>query len=245
MPEKFDPARKLIGNYQPLDGTIEFYERIRCILEPTHTVLDLGAGRGSWYFEDSCETRRRTRALKPLVHRLIGADVDPMVMENRTTTDNLLIENGSVPLPDQSVDVIVADYVLEHVQDVSAFSREVNRLLKPGGYFCARTPHSVEYVSLMARIVRNERHSAVLNLAQAGQRREQDVFPTVYRMNSLRKIREAFPNYSDFSYLYSAEPAYYFGNRYVYSLLSLAHRLMPRIFVSNIFAFLRKPSSVR
>ena len=44
----FKPGENLLGGYHELDGTIEFYGRINAILKKSDSVLDLGAGRGSW-----------------------------------------------------------------------------------------------------------------------------------------------------------------------------------------------------
>ena len=247
MSQSFDPTSSMLSGYLPLDGTIEFYGRVNSILKPTDIVLDWGAGRGAWYFEDECEKRRLLRDIKPKVQRLIGADVDPIVLSNPTTIENYLIENGRIPLPDHSVDVILADYVLEHISDIKQFSQEINRLLKPNGFFCARTPHKFQYVSIAARIVKNKRHSKVLSVAQPN-REVGDIFPTVYRLNTIDSIKRAFPSFKNYSYLYSSEPAYYFGNRYLYPLFCWLHKLLPTIFVSNIFIFLKQleggPNSV-
>ena len=53
----FIPGENLLGGYHELDGTIEFYGRINAILKSSDSVLDLGAGRGSWHFEDNCPYR--------------------------------------------------------------------------------------------------------------------------------------------------------------------------------------------
>jgi hypothetical protein len=76
MLQSFDPTSSMLSGYLPLDETIEFYGRINSILKPTDIVLDWGAGRGPWHFEDKCEKRRLLRDIKPKVQRLIGADVD-------------------------------------------------------------------------------------------------------------------------------------------------------------------------
>jgi len=231
----------MLGGYQPLDGTIEFYGRINSILKPTDVVLDLGAGRGGWYFEEKCAARRQVLDIKTRVLKFIGADVDSAVLTNPTTSENCVIENGKIPLPDHSVDIIIADNVLEHILNVKEFSQEVNRVLKPNGLFCAKTSHKFKYVSLVARIIKNTNHANVLHFVQPT-RKVEDIFPTAYRLNTMSSIRKAFPTYKHHSYLYTAEPAYYFGNKILYYFFCWLHQVLPKVMVSEIFVFLRKPS---
>ena len=140
------------------------------------------------------------------------------------------------------VDVIVSEYVLEHIDDVAAFVRETDRVLKPGGYFFARTPHKYHYVSMAARWVRNAHHVAFLSRAQP-HRKAEDVFPTTYRLNTMADIRKHFGSYEDFSYLYASEPTYFFGSRLGYRLFSILHAMIPDVFVSNIYVVVRKPAT--
>src|SRR6476646_3406805 len=84
MSAYFNPEFRMAGEYLPLDGTIEFYGRVNAIVKPTDVVVDLGAGRGAWYFEDTCETRRRVRDVRARVGKVIGVDVDPVVLSNPT-----------------------------------------------------------------------------------------------------------------------------------------------------------------
>jgi hypothetical protein len=49
---RFDPLSTMLAKYHPLDGTIEFYGRVNAVMKTTDIVLDLGAGRGSWYYDD-------------------------------------------------------------------------------------------------------------------------------------------------------------------------------------------------
>ena len=43
------------------------------------------------------------------------------------------MENGLIPFEDQTFDLIVNNQVLEHVDDLDAVLREIDRVLKPGG----------------------------------------------------------------------------------------------------------------
>ena len=235
----FTPGKNLLGNYHELDGTIEFYGRINAILKDTDSVLDLGAGRGSWYLLDNCSYRKEIRNIKNKVKYLVGVDVDEAVLENPTTHENMIMTLEKIPLDNSSMDIIVADWVLEHVQNPIQFCSEINRILKPGGIFCARTPHKYKYVSLFASLFKNKYHSKILKFIQP-QRIELDIFPTVYKLNTQRSIKKIFNNYKNFSYLYASHPSYFANNKLLFNLISWFHKILPAFMVSEIFIFLVK-----
>jgi len=234
--ERFEPASRFIGGFTDNDGTIEFYGRINSIVNENSTVVDLGAGRAAWFEDDECDYRRNLRALKTKVKCVIGLDVDNVVLTNKSTHENRLIENGKLPLKNESVDVLIADYVFEHISDPEQFSSEIQRVLKPGGILCARTPHLVNYVSLGASALPNRLHAFILNRIQPG-RKEQDVFPTVYKLNTLSTLRSHFANFKDFSYIFRPDPSYYGGNKSLYRIAKVFHQHMPVVFCGIIFVY--------
>ena len=236
----YKPSEKMVGGFTENDGTIDFYLRINSLINDNSVVLDLGAGRASWYEDDKCITRRNIRLLKGKVKQLIAADVDEVVLSNRSSDKQIVINDGKLDLELNSVDLIVADYVLEHIDNPKEFFVQIDNCLKSGGWFCARTPHKYSYVAIIASMVKNTFHSKLLKSLQP-ERKEIDVFPTRYKLNRMKDIKFTFSNWDQYSFVYCAEPAYYFGNRFVFVLQSLLHRIMPSFACGNLFVFVKKP----
>lgn len=223
-----------------LDGTIEFFYKFNFLLKKNHIVLDLGAGRGSWFFEDKNIFRKNLRNIKGKCQKYIGVDVDKEIFKNKTTDKNYLIEKSYIiPLKKNSVDVILCDYVFEHVKETNFFTKEINRVLKKGGFICGRTPHKYNYVSFFSRIIPRTFHKKIIYFLQP-KRKTKDIFDAYYKLNTFKDIKNCFKNYDDYSYLYTSEPTYYFNNKLMFKVFSYFHKVFPEILTGNIFFFLRK-----
>ena len=96
-------------------------------------------------------------------------------------------------------------------------------------------------VSLVTRLIDNSRHSEILRRVQPD-RHEVDVFPTAFKLNSKRELRQWFPAeaFDDFTYRYEPEPGYYFNNRLVLQLMLFVSWILPPTMKTNLFVFLRK-----
>ncbi len=232
------------GGYTSIDGTIEFYTRINALLRPDMAVLDFGAGRGAALRDDPCFYRRGLRYLRGKVAKVVACDVDDAVLDNPGADETQVIKpDAPLPFADRSFDLIVGDFVFEHIQDSALVAAELSRVLKPGGWICARTPNKYGLVSLATRLIHNSQHASLLRWAQPG-RKAEDVFPTSFCLNSRRAIAQNFPPHSfdNFTYRYEAEPAYVFNNRMVLTTMLLLNRLIPPMMKSGLFVFLRKRS---
>lgn len=236
----YQPFRNHFCSFSPTDGAIDFYLRVNTLTNLEGTYLDYGAGRAKWFEDDYGTLHRSLRHMQGKFREVIAADIDPVVMENRSADRCMLIENNQIDLEDGSVDVIVADYVIEHVEDPSTFVAEIGRILKPGGWFCARTPHKMHYVALADRIIPEKLAGPILHRAQP-MRKEQDVFPKAYRLNTMGDITRAFRSWNNRSYTRRTTPRYYFGSRPVYEVMDFAHRLLPKEISGNIMVFTQKP----
>ena len=225
------------GGFSDIDGTIIFYSRVNSLLKPSDVVLDVGCGRGE-YSEDSIDYRRKLRSLKGKVAKVIGIDVDPRAAENPNIDEFNLIDGDSWAVESDSVDVIVCDYVLEHVSDPRQIFSEFKRVLRDGGYLCVRTTNRWGYVGVIASLIPNRFHAKITGKVQED-RKTEDVFPTVYKCNSTRKIRKQMKasGFDSVVYGYGSEPKYFEFSVIFYWLGKLYERIAPKFLQPAIFAF--------
>lgn len=226
------------GGYSRVDSTTEFYFRVNVLVKPAMTVVDLGAGRGAAHADETTDFKTTLRNFRCRCKKVIGIDVDPAVLENTSLDEALLIHaDGTIPLDDNSIDLIFSDFTFEHVADPEKFSTEVLRILKPGGWLCARTPNKWGYIALGARLVPNTSHSRFLYWLQPA-RKERDVFPTVYKLNSYPAFAKYFPDMSWDRYVYTwnPEPAYFADSHVGWALMIALFKVLPQRF-GTVFMF--------
>lgn len=187
-----------------------YFSYLNSILRPDMTVVDLGAGRDKWEVIETGYLRSLTR-LKGKVARLIGADVDTAVLDNPVVDEAVILKIGApYPFDAGSIDLITSWATLEHIANAEETAREIERILKPGGWFCAWTPNKWGYVGMGARLIPNALHKKLLRFF-APKRDEVDTFPTTYRMNTIKDLKRLFPEtrFEHFSYVHNGPPSYY------------------------------------
>ncbi len=167
---------KLFAN--KLNDWQTYHKLIGRYLRAGMTVLDVGCGRGSvapfsWN--------------EYLNVKLIGLDPDPTASGNpHLETFILLPDEQHWPIEDGSIDMVLARYVLEHVVEPDAFFNNVHRVLKSKGIFAFLTPNQYHFATIISRITPHSWKGALLSRTKGCT--EGDVFPTLYRLNSLSLI---------------------------------------------------------
>lgn len=229
------------GGYSDIDQLVVFYTRVRLLLEPSFTVLDIGCGRGR--HAEKRTARSNLKILNDRCKTVIGLDVNPAARDNPFVDQFHLIDaNGTWPIPDASVDLAVSDYVLEHVENPDLFLSECYRVIKPGGYLCMRTTNALSYFGVAARVIPNRLHSSIVQRAYVNPRKDEDVFPIRYRCNTVRAVRRALDRhgFEHCVYGYQSDPAHFGFSRALYFLGVMHQRLAPRAIRTAIFIFAQR-----
>jgi SAM-dependent methyltransferase len=233
-----------VSGFAHHDPDVCFFTQVAAILRESDFVLDFGAGRGEWFHDDPVRYRRWIQNLRGRCAHVDGCDVDPAVLGNPTLDAAAVISPGArLPYEDDRFELVISRYVFEHIQDPDWAASELLRVTKPGGWICAITPNRTGYVALAASMVPNRLHARALGSIQP-HRKQQDVFPTAYQLNTPGAIRRHFGAGADvFYYRESGIPAYHFGRAPIFRLQQFLHWLLPSSLSTALFLFLRKKSS--
>lgn len=155
-----------------LDKTIQAH------LQSTDVMLDLGCGSGRLYDGD----------YRGLCRRVIGVDQDPAIRNNETVIHRISGSAEYLPIKAESIEFIYSRYVVEHLKRPEDVFAEIARVLRPGGTFVLLTPNVWHYVTLLSHLTPQWFHTRV-NTRLRG-RRARDTFPTLYRANTRRRLRQ-------------------------------------------------------
>ena len=155
---------------------ILFRQEILEYLNSSTVLLDLGAGAGLLPQMDFREH----------VALACGMDIEPCVLDNPFLYEAHVGNVAQLSWAENTFDVVVSNNVLEHLLQPATVFSEVYRVLKPGGIFLIKTPNCLHYVALLARCTPHRFHEW---FNQKRGRASKDTFPTLYRVNTSRRIR--------------------------------------------------------
>lgn len=153
---------------------------VRAHARSDSSVLDLGCGRGG-------VVELFWRHVKVAV----GVDPDsPSLSEHRAAGMPLIRGVGeTLPFVDESFDLVVSVWVLEHLKDPVSTLREVRRVLRPGGHLVFVTPNLRHPLMLLNRVGKMLPSLQRRIVPRLYGRVEADTFPVQYRANTVQAIR--------------------------------------------------------
>jgi SAM-dependent methyltransferase len=164
----------------PTDWQV-FHQLIAERLSPNMAILDIGCGKGT-----ICPFPWQDYPTKYLV----GIDPDPSASQNPYFNQFVLLRSSPDhfhwPVDDETFDLVIARYVLEHVFS-ETFFENVRRVLKPGGEFLFLTPNLLHPAVMVSSVLPHDWKLGLLKMTSAIDAR--DIFPTQYRFNTGRSLR--------------------------------------------------------
>jgi SAM-dependent methyltransferase len=194
---------------------------VRSRLTADSRVLDLGCGRGG-VVELFWREVKVAAGLDPDTSSLAGHRAPGMPVIRGV--------GESLPFVNESFDLIVCLWVLEHLQDPLATLREVRRVLRPGGHFIFVTPNLSNPVMLLNRIGKALPALQRRMVPRLYGRVEADTFRVQYRANTAGAIRTlaASVGLTVDDLRAVPDPTYLAMNRLMFRASVLSERLMPK-----------------
>jgi len=184
-------------------------------------ILDLGCGRGGV-----------VELLWREVELAAGLDPDsPSLSEHRAQGMPVVRGVGErMPFVDESFDLIVCLWVLEHLKDPVEAFREVRRVLRPRGHFVFVTPNMRNPLMVANRIGKALPSLQRRLVPRFYGREEADTFPVQYRANTVEAIREhaEAAGMQVYDLRVVPDPTYLAMNSLMFQASVMSERLLPK-----------------
>lgn len=181
-----DDYRKQYKKINPRweDSVSIYIDLVRKSIENDSVVLEAGCGFNNMF------EKEYKRAKK-----VIGLDIDEKFLAmNKVIDEKVVAPLENMPqVKDESIDLIISSWVLEHIYDADKVFAEISRVLKPGGKFIFLTPNKWNYVVLLNRIISEKVRMFVVN--RMAKNLTTDPMPAFYKANSVGKIRALVKKY--------------------------------------------------
>ncbi len=172
-----DRYREIRPGWQP--ATEVFAMLVRQHLRSDSLVLDLGCGRGGLIEQ-----------LDHPLDRVIGMDPDWLSLSQHRLAQaqpplSRTVGLGhEMPFADNSFDLVLASWVLEHIDDPKADFLEIGRVLAPEGVFIFITPNKQHPLIKFNQLLSARSLSQRILVDRLYGRSSEDTFPVQYKANS-------------------------------------------------------------
>jgi len=161
-------------------------------------VLDAGCGNGNYIID---ENRKK-------ISWATGIDASEESTSKNICLDEKLVGNlEQLPFDDNSFDVVTSLWVLEHLENPEKVFNEINRVLKPGGFFMFATPNKTFFPLVLNQWIGNTGLNNLINKKLYG-RNEVDIFKTHYKANTKKTLWKISNGFNINELRYNFDPSY-------------------------------------
>lgn len=213
-----------------------FYEALEPFLDARPIWADFGCGSQlvpKWlnpvHYLRYCKAADKARMA-------VGLDFDERGLRANQLLRKVRGDLQHLPFASGSLELASANMVVEHLDSPVEFLREVKRVLKPSGVFVLHTPNISSPLIALSRLFPTGLKRLLVRLLE-GDRQDEDVFLTHYRLNSppcIRKHAEANGlSVKEIRMVWTSPVTQMLGPLVIFELLAI------RLLRSNAFAGLR------
>lgn len=147
-------------------------------------LLEVGCGRGQ-------NLQQRQKDIFKKCKKVIGIDPDEIALgENIIADEKYVAFLDKIPIDNESVDIIISAWVLEHISDPVFSIKELSRVLRKNGSVIFITPNKNSLPGVINRLVPNSLHPIICKVVY--RRNEDDTYRTEYKMNALKDLDASF-----------------------------------------------------
>jgi SAM-dependent methyltransferase len=179
---------RILGPQQEWTQRI-YVKLLKELVGPKTRWLEAGCGHqvsGGWTAADGRTTVQQAELV-------VGCDADrPSVCKHRSIQNTVVSRLEQLPFADNTFNLVTLNMVAEHLQDPQATFTELARVLAADGRLIVNTPNIASYYLALMRLGKFLLpQCVVLRLIRLLEYREpDDVFPTYYRANTRKRLRE-------------------------------------------------------
>ena len=183
-PTAIESFAKIIG-LERIHSQERYFSVLRSQIRGGARWLDIGCGRQLVpYWAASLAQQREVVSRAKL---FLGIDADPAVMENPLAS-RVTAVGEKLPFRNDSLDIITANMVFEHLEKPMDVLADIRRALTPGGKLIIHTPNFQYPYIFLASFVPDSIKRRLIWLLE--RREEKDVFKTFYQANTTSRIKK-------------------------------------------------------
>jgi len=126
--------------------------------------------------------------------KVIAVDIDKQAIGNNKYASQKIVANiEKLPMiKSGSIDVVLSEWVIEHLREPQEAFKETARVLKKGGLYIFETPNTRNFIIKIIRLAKriSNKKTQKLSAKYLLDKKEEDIFPAYYRANSAEFLDE-------------------------------------------------------